>query len=474
MARLLALERDACEVRVVSAQVRGRQPVVEHAFRVVLPPDATEKMIGELLAAELSARDIGRGDVIVSLGRSQVELRQLVLPPCPLDELPDLVRFQALRQFSAMGESWPLDFVHLDAEDAASFHVLAATIAPDAVAQCTSVCRAADLIPRRLVLRPFAAASLVRRLEPGLADKPTLLVDVLAAEADLSVVVQGQVVLVRTVRLPLEPSAVPRFLSAEVRRTLGAAQNQFSGWRVERIVLCGEEHEPGRAALEADVDLPTSIFDPWKLERAGTLPATPPFSGRFAPLLGILADEAAGAAHAIDFLHPRRRPPPPVGRRRWIGAAVAAAVLLLVGPIVWRLQSSRQARAQLAVQLEASKATVKLADKMVADQVDVERFLTGRVVWLDELRRISQKFPPAEKALVTQFSASLQATGAGQIVLDGNVRQEGEEDVIHAIEQGLRDDRHRVLGEGGTVDERHGDYRIRFRETITIEPAKRK
>jgi hypothetical protein len=42
----------------------------------------------------------------------------------------------------------------------------------------------------------------------------------------------------------------------------------------------------------------------------------PEHVGRFAPLLGLLVDEAGGASHAIDFLHPRKKVEKADNRRR--------------------------------------------------------------------------------------------------------------------------------------------------------------
>src|SRR5688572_17709621 len=100
MARLLALEWGLREARVVVARTQGGGIVVEHAFAVDFGPrDAgqtvSDEAIADKLAKALAARGLGRIETLVAVGRASIELRQLTLPPSPLDELPDLVRFQA-------------------------------------------------------------------------------------------------------------------------------------------------------------------------------------------------------------------------------------------------------------------------------------------------------------------------------------------------------------------------------------------
>ena len=92
-----------------------------------------------------------------------------------------------MRQFAAIGEDWPLDFIHLDSGDDDTFSVLAAAISSELVDQIRATCRSGELVPRRLILRPFAAASLMQR-HTGDVGGCRLMVDMLSEEADLTVV----------------------------------------------------------------------------------------------------------------------------------------------------------------------------------------------------------------------------------------------------------------------------------------------
>src|SRR5262249_9496682 len=100
MPNLVGLEWDSREVRMMIAAGRGRQTVIEQAFSVPLDREGSTvgiaEQIGRLVATELDSRGLGRPDAIVAVGRSSIELRQLQLPPCTDDDLPDLVRFQAM------------------------------------------------------------------------------------------------------------------------------------------------------------------------------------------------------------------------------------------------------------------------------------------------------------------------------------------------------------------------------------------
>ncbi|MEX2559658.1 MAG: hypothetical protein WD403_07070, partial [Pirellulales bacterium] len=132
MPRLLALEWDSREVRFAVALAKAGQSVIEHAFAVPLPARLEgQASLGDTRTAEsigqaLASLRLGRAETLVAVGRASIELKQLTLPPAPADELPDMVRFQAMREFTSLAEGWPLDFLPLGAGTDGPRQVLAA------------------------------------------------------------------------------------------------------------------------------------------------------------------------------------------------------------------------------------------------------------------------------------------------------------------------------------------------------------
>ncbi|HVW36136.1 MAG TPA: hypothetical protein VHB99_02485, partial [Pirellulales bacterium] len=456
MARILAIEWDNTEARVVVATPRGESISIDEAFAIPLPPrgeqDSGDADRGAVIGAAIGARRLGRVQCLAAVGRASIELKQLSLPPSPDDELPDLVRFQALRDFHSLDEDWPLDFIPLTPEADKPRQVLAAAISTELVAQIRGTMRKAGLEPERLVLRPCAAASLLRRVEIHEPEHVRLLVDVLADEADLTVLVDGQVVFLRTARLPgdaLAPDA-HRPLVSEIRRTIAAARNQLGGRKVDAIHLCGSgaDHAALAAQIEREIDLPCRVFDPFAgLSLSRELKTSPPDrTGRFTPLVGMLIDESQQAAPAIDFLNPRRRPPPPDHRRKLalVGAAVGALVLLGAG---WFWSQLSQLDDEIATLAQDSKDKDKLVAKakefeLAAKEIDAWR--AGDINWLDELRELSGDFPVAKDVLITQLRMGPHNAG-GEIALEGYLREAANAD---AFEASLRDESHRVEGRG--------------------------
>src|SRR5215469_10018670 len=227
MARLLALEWDNREVRVAVGSPRGSDALIEDAFVIPLQARSegaeAEQATAEQIAAALAERRVGRVTGLAAVGRAGIELKELTLPPAPDDELPDLVRFQAMREFHSLGEEWPLDFIPLSGPSGGPRKVLAASVSPDLVEQIRQTCSRAKITAERLVLRPCAAASLLTRARWETVSRVKLLVDLLAEDADLTVLVDNEVVFLRTVRLPHDVlSGGQATLLGEIRRTVAA------------------------------------------------------------------------------------------------------------------------------------------------------------------------------------------------------------------------------------------------------------
>ncbi len=478
MARLVALEWDAREARVAVGRSRGKDVVIENAFAVELVPrdpgqTFADVNIGQKVAAALAARGITRPDVLVAVGRASIELRLLQLPPAPPAELPDLARFQAMRQFATIGEDWSLDFVELEDKDAESLSVLAAAISPELVGQIQQTCQAGEMRPIHMVLRPFAAASLLRRGR-NQAAVCQLMVDVLTDEADLTVVVNDRVAFIRTVRLPPEADEQThaRALLGEIRRTIGAAQNQLRDRRIEAITLCGgaSEHAAVKELLEQHLKLPVASFEPFEYVTLGKdiREQRPDQSGRYAPLLGMLLDESEGRRHDIDFLNPRKRPKAEGQGRRTLALAGAVALLLLMmaGLIVQRLWSLDAEIGRLQEQSRGMDKSVTWSNERLGQVAQIEEFTQADVTWLDEFHQLSQRVLPADEARVTKLTLSSRPPMGGRMVLEGYVR---ESSLIGKLEDELRDDAHRVVGKGGSYDEIRRQFPWRFNETITVE-----
>lgn len=480
--RRVALEWGAREVRAVVGRVQAGRLVIESAVQVALPPpDEGTKgpppgLVERLLEA-WGGRAPSRAQALVCVERSLVDLRQIPVESVPDAALPEAVRQQAVRELTSMTERDLLDFVALNEPPAEPRIVAAAAMSPDHVQQIEAVCRALNLRVEHIAVRPFAAGALWRHRAQS--ERTTLLIDAAPDEADLTVLHQGRVVFSRTARLAsaVEGESPHAPLLAEIRRTLMAMPNQPTGETVEAIVILGDAAE--QAALLASVtqefDLPAEVFDPW----AG-LPLPPEVEvgrlgerGRFGALIGMLEEHAAGRAPVLDFLHPRKTPAPANPRRRLaVGGGVAAttAAAAFFG-IAWQTLAGLDTRIdELRRQATQLDKQVKRARETQAAVSAIEAWTENDVVWLDELRDLTARFPKRRDALLLRLTLGRSPLGGGSMELQGLVRDPG---IVGRLESTLRDPFHEVRSKRVQESVRGKVFTWQFDSSLSVKPRVR-
>ena len=482
MAKYVALDWDDHEVRLAVAQTQGGRAVVTQA--VGLPVDGPGEnpvsaagALGRTIARTLAAHDLGRAHALVAVRRSVVELQHLTLPPAPESEVPEMVRFQAQRQFNSLEDDGGFDYLPLSGDAHTAHHVLAVAIAPDPLRHILEACRTAQLNPCRLTLRSCSVAALVAAPTTGQAEGPEtrLVVDVLEAEAELTVLVGSRPVFLRSARLPEFDTTAGeaerhRRLETEIRRTLAAAQQTTAADHVAEVVLLahGEEHAELVAHLRNGLDMPLRTLDPFAaLERdAAVVAAALPHASRFGAVIGLLLEESTDARPAIDLLNPRQARPAGNRRRTVVLAATAAALLVgFVALRIWLTLSGldaaiARATSQLA-QLDRLVEQVREIDRQVEP---LQRWSASDIVWLDELQRLSQHFPPPQDAMLTGLQV-IPHGDSSALLMQGRAR---DHHVIDGLEQRLRDENHAVIPEMSQQEDGHSPYTWHFKSSMDV------
>ncbi len=462
MVNKLAIDWDNDELRLVAAQCSGRSVKVTDAS--VIP--VADGNIDEALRQAVSERGLQNTETLVAIGRGKAELRELQLPPVPDDELPDMVRFQAIRSFASAGDSATVDFL-VTKRTENGIEMIAAAVGPSNLASVQKTCEAVELPVKRIALRPLAAAALYLINRPSTGGGDTVLIDLLADDAEIVVARGGDVIFVRTVRMPGVDAGRGRALAGELKRSLMACGSSGS---IDRVILWGLEsvhsHEKQMLAEASGSHVEVvNPFDLVDLDRDITLPE---HVGRLAPLVGLLAADDSHGNRLIDFLNPRQRhveTPSPYRRALLIGVPIAAALLLAFG-VYRKIKGLDQQIAELKSENVALQPEVDRAKTSIARTETVDEFLDADVNWLNEIRRMATTMPPSNEMIVRGVSATANTRGGG-----GTLKVEGgvvTPSIIDTFEQALRDDGHQVKGDGASEQKTEDAYRWGFTEAITV------
>lgn len=491
MPRILAIDWDRLEVRAVLLSSGPTGTSVAGAW--VAPIESSDgtsptgKQIGQRLADAMADQSLNKVTTIIGVGRESVQLKLLSLPPAPPNELADMVRFQAEREFTALGEDAALDFVPLSGDAETPHQVLAVALGPAGMAEAREICQAIGVEPDRVTLRASAAAALVARSNVVPSGSVALVVNSLNDEADFTVLADHQLVLTRTVRLPdtTQDDARQRTLLIEIRRTLAAVRQQLGDRQVDQVLICGiASGHPQVEEMASELDMRVTQFNPTEHCPSGLNRHEVPDESllRFAAVLGMATGEADRRPPIVDFLNVRKR----VVERRFtrthvIAGAGAVAAVLMAGFYLWNQGAALDRRlAEIRRQIGERKQSVELAEKVLKEADAIDRWLATDVTWLDTLDLLSKRMRPEAMnskdfpvdtdvvaAQLTMFRPPHNEAAVGRIDLKLKGKSAAS---MEALEKRVRDSRHQVSTSGWQSDRSLAGYEGAFDLNVSIMP----
>lgn len=298
--------------------------------------------ISRQITDQLSQHLSGRAKVVVAVPRSNLTWQHLTLPPCPVDELTDLVRLQSDQEIDvAPDEDLGFDYLPLAGDENTPYQVLTVGIDPRRLGDIQRIAREANLSLDRLVPLSSGWPALVQQAGLTSTAESQLFVAPTAGEAALWAMEGEKVVLFRQFPYPNmdnqnadEPNsaavAQAKAIGSELRRTL-LALSQSSSFGKTQITIVGSNNEQlSMLARNLDEQLEPkvqAIALPEKLSTLNDLDAATP---QFMALAGIALHEASGVIPLVDLLNPRRRPKTKANYRTYTLAAIAASLLLVI------------------------------------------------------------------------------------------------------------------------------------------------
>ena len=421
----------------------------------------------------------------MTLGRGKTELRQLNLPPVPDNELPEMVRLQAMQSFVGISENAAVDYLPMPSADSTTA-VLAAVAAPAVIKSVQTVVNATGLELVSIGLRPVAAAAMyqinankTQSVDDSSIIGDVVLLDLLADDAEIVVLRGRRVLFVRSVKLPPESVERPSQIAGELRRSLMACGINSSSTS-QKIVIWGRSktHEAERIKIAELLGCRVVTLDPMTLvdldKRAQAAMSSSEHTGRFAPLVGLLLAAAqaptTGSPYLVDFLSPRKAVEVKTNHQLYylIGGIAAATVLAVVGVCWANLKAKDREIAAKEVELKSLKPEVEKAEAMIARTETVDRFLDGNVMWLDELSRTAKQIPGADELILKNVSVITPREGGGKLTLVGAAKST---DFVDQLSTSLRDDLHSVNGTGAKNLGTREAYQWGFTETVTIDAS---
>ncbi|MGE0375061.1 MAG: hypothetical protein AB7I48_01450 [Planctomycetaceae bacterium] len=471
MSKVIAVDRTERRLRYVLADISSRAQVSILAADVLHVAEDSEPAaveLGRRLGEVLTNQKATRARLLIGLGRGALETVEFTVPAAEESELPLLVRNLAMRNLSSINDETVLDFLASPPRGDRSRDVTAMTVRDDVRQELDRLTEAAGTAAARILVRPYELQPLLN--DAALASQVVLIVCSSSQVVDMLLVHPEGWRLARSIRIAetSSPSASAGQAVNEIRRTLFSLPiEDFDATHIDRIVLFADpdELQPLATELGTALDAPVQRQHPFADPRV-RIQSLPAAASEFAPLVGMLLNEAEGR-HPIDFLNPRQ-PPQPINRRKALltGAAVVGALFAGAAYIVsGQFAEIDEHNAALIVRRNELKGLVKEVQPKLQLAKALEAWENSRISWLDELRDLTLRMPPSSDLTVQRFSASPSRGTEATITFSGESRSP---DVVAQMEQSLRDDHHRPKTPG--VRERLTQERPvwTFQTTMTV------
>ena len=337
--------------------VLAQQGQIQASGSVAVAPETEPLALGPRLAEALAPYSPARAKVIVAVDRNALEWQHLSLPPCPSDELPELVRMQSDRDLNSSDKDLGFDFLPLVGDEQTPYQVLTVTLTPSELTTINEVFRAANLSLEHLVPLAVGWPAITQQATPCVNLGTNIFIGLQANEATLWATRSEHVVLFRQFQLPstADPADLAPAIGSELRRTL-LVLSQHPDRSTPKVSLVGNSSDQlsGLAntlndQLEVTVQTLEVVTQHPNLDSSATTTL---------PLVGLANAVALGNQPLVDLLHPRRSPQKQIDVRTYALAATAGALLLAL--FGWLSYAKLQAPLH---QAEADRAELTLLEE---------------------------------------------------------------------------------------------------------------
>ncbi len=485
MADYLALDWDDQRLVGVAAQVAAKhvqiRAVLDFKWGEGETPSEQPEAAGKRLRAELDQTVASNGAVIVSLPREEAVVRLLELPECSDEELPELVRFQAVTRSAVPLERLLLDYLPLPAlAEAPGRRVWMATIGKPQSDRIQAMLSAAGLEASAIGLSSIGAAELIaHQSEAGgtASEAATLVVSCVDLRVEITGIWQNRIVLMHSAALsghdPPEDQLTQ--ILAETARSTVALSQAAPGLQIGSGWLIGARTDQSPLAEKL-----SERFG-FKFHVLTNPTSTPGVSGDASPRLlesplawaplGLLLEQSSQRVDSVDFLHPRRQHPKPDRRKLYMILAGAAVVLVLVG--IWGAIQRRvwQLDDQIAQLKTENGAAQTLLDKnapLRETAASVDDWTQRDIDWLEQFRMIEQAKGGADKLYLTTFDANVATRDKlAVVVAAGRAKVPSE---VDDFEDELVKLGYRVTPKEISEDTTDPQYRVKIDLNLEIVP----
>ena len=339
MADYLAINWDKTGLSGVEAHVSGSAVSVKRSFQIVWPdeidPSQDPISAGSWLKNEFSRLEITSKQILISFPRHDSTIRLIEIPDVPLEEVPEIVRFQTATKSSVPLGQLFLDYILLPLQEGNTTRdVLVASIVTELHNQAVKTFQSMGLEIVATGISSLATAEWIAHLNSESLDRPTLIVNQIDHHLELTLINKQQLLFSHSTSISTEDESVTQqAIQTEINRFLLSRSAQLAGQNIETVFLIGVPRAQQEFAvklgerLHCVVEVLDPLLSPSSADGKETEFDSP---GVLAGPLGMLYSQSQKKLDGVDFLHPHKAEEKPDRRKLQIGLGVAGVLLILL------------------------------------------------------------------------------------------------------------------------------------------------
>lgn len=432
--KFVSLDWDQHLLRVVEAAPQVNGVRITRAFAAKIPSGldfSDTASLGQFFGKVLRTQKVGTRHAVLDVPRDRVVLNTLTLPPTPLQDLPNMVRFQIAKELPFAVEEGYIDFaINTTDNNGNVTEVLVAAMRDEQLEHIKMLARHAGLKLLRVGLRPYAnlVAATYQREDQAVSDsEQVLFVDIGAESTEIDILQGAVLAFSRSASVTISDNArtgdserkeALDDLELEISRSIQAYRASDPGSQIARVVVAGtsglerelSERIGARFSAEYEVYAPPVHVDA----------DTPDELSGFSAVLGLALGHARPGTLSFDFIHPKHeiRVASPKRRQAITAAAIVAVVIAgAIGVLVQQNSRRQTALAELKQKIDDLDDKLDSKDaKLFKERAKaVSEWTQDRLHVLEELRVLTEYFPSTETAYLTE----MQLLETGQIAMEG-------------------------------------------------------
>ena len=417
MADYLAINWDKSKLTGIEAHVGVASVSIKRTFEITWPeqhrPAQDPVSAGSWLKNELHHLGVSAKQVLISFPRHDSTVRLIEIPDVPLDEIPEIVRFQTATKSSVPLGQLMLDYLLMPVQEGKTTReVLVVSIGKDLHDKALKTFQSMGLEVASTGLSSVSAAEWVAHTTTGDLESPTLILNPTDGYLEMSLIQARRLLFTNSVPVPVSDGDVSnQTIQTELKRFLMARSAQLAGQSIRAITLIGDEAQQQllMQGLQEQYQCPVEVLNPLASVATAENSETSPLPGTVAGPLGLVSARQHKRLETVDFLHPHKAEEKPDRRKLQIALGVGGLALIVLTALFLTHQRVTELEEEIAGRQKVQRdldELLKRGQPTLESVALIQEWETSNSPTLKVFQELERVLPGTDRIYLSELSVS--------------------------------------------------------------------